>query len=400
MKRTVFAFLLVGGMVAAAAVPRVSNVTMTPYGKCRINYTLSEAPGIVTFEVLTNDVPIGAECLKNAVGDVNRVVEPGARTINWDASEIWPGHKFRTPSVKARVTVWPTNAPPDWLAVDLTSADCPVTYYASEAALPWGRISGNQKYKGDVLLMRKIPASHVLSFIGSPETEANHLAGRETRRMCTLTNDFYIGIYPLTFRQFYLLQNGPTSTETRLAPVFNQSYNRLRYNREDSPNAARPVNFPTTPPRTFVGSSSLLQDWRTKTGLVLDLPTAAQWEIACRAGTDGPTYAALNLICKPEVHPNNGYDVGLYQPNGWQLYDMIGNRYEWCLDYFSDNITAEAVTDPLGATSDASYRRMIRGSYHVGPYSQHMRAAFFTGEKDFGNDTYQHVGFRLCITLP
>ena len=131
MKRTVFAFLLVVGMAAAAAVPRVSNVTMTPYGKCRINYTLSEAPGIVTLEVLTNDVPIGAECLMNAVGDVNRVVVPGARTINWDASEIWPGHKFRTPSVKARVTVWPTNAPPDWLAVDLTSADCPVTYYAS-----------------------------------------------------------------------------------------------------------------------------------------------------------------------------------------------------------------------------------------------------------------------------
>ena len=201
MKRTVFAFLLVVGMAVAAAVPRASNVTMTSYGKCRINYTLSEAPGIVTFEVLTNDVPIGAECLKNAVGDVNRVVEPGARTINWDASEIWPGHKFRTPSVKARITVWPTNAPPDWLAVDLTSADCSVTYYASEAALPWGRISGNPKYKGDVMLMRKIPASHVLSFIGSPETEANHLAGRETRRMCTLTNETCCATIEITPRR-------------------------------------------------------------------------------------------------------------------------------------------------------------------------------------------------------
>ena len=397
MKRTVFAFLLVAGIAAEAVVPRVSNVTMTSYGKCNIKYTLSDAPGIVTFEILTNDVPIGAECLTNACGDVNRVVEPGARTINWDASEIWPGHKFKTPSVKARVTVWPTNAPPDWLAVDLMSADCPVTYYASEAALPWGRISGNQKYKGDVLLMRKIPVSHVLSFIGSPETEANHLAGRETRRMCTLTNDFFIGIYPLTFRQYYLLRNDPTSTETRLAPVFNQSYNMLRYNRANIDNSSHPVNFPTTS-RTFVGSTSLLQDWRTRTGLVLDLPTAAQWEIACRAGTDGPTYAALNLICDPEVHPNNGYEVGLYQPNGWQLYDMIGNRYEWCLDYFCENITSEAVTDPLGATSDASYRRMVRGSFHVGPYSTHMRAAFFTGEKDITSaNTY---GFRLCITLP
>ncbi len=396
MKRTVFAFLLVSGIATEAVVPRVSDVTMTSYGKCRINYTLSDAPGIVTFEILTNDVPIAAECLTNACGDVNRVVEPGARTINWNASEIWPGHKFRTPSVKARVTVWPTNAPPDWLAVDLMSADCPVTYYASEAALPWGRISGNPKYKGDVMLMRKIPASHVLSFIGSPETEANHLTdGRETRRMCTLTNDFYIGIYPLTFRQFYLLQDGPTSAETRLSPVPNQSYNILRYHRQNL-TTTRPVNFPTTS-RTFVGGNSRLNDWRTKTGLVLDLPTAAQWEYACRAGTDGPTYAALNLICNPNAGAS-GYEVGLYQPNSWQLYDMIGNMYERCLDYFTANITPEAVTDPLGATSDASYRRVIRGTFQNAPFDQHMRAAFLTGNVD--TDQNSIMSFRLCITLP
>ncbi|MBR0506282.1 MAG: hypothetical protein IJJ84_12830, partial [Kiritimatiellae bacterium] len=74
MKRAACAFLLVAALSASGAVPRVSGVTMTPYGKCRINYTLSEAPGILTFEILTNDVPIGAECLTNACGDVNRVV--------------------------------------------------------------------------------------------------------------------------------------------------------------------------------------------------------------------------------------------------------------------------------------------------------------------------------------
>ena len=244
--------------------------------------------------------------------------------------------------------------------------------------------------------MRKIPASHVLSFIGSPETEANHLAGRETRRMCTLTNDFYIGIYPVTFRQFYLLNDGPSSTEARLAPVYNQSYNMLRYHRDNAASTPRPVNFPTTS-RTFVGGNSRLRDWRTRTGLELDLPTAAQWEIACRAGTDGPTYAALDLICNPNAGAS-GYEVGLYQPNSWQLYDMIGNRYEFCLDYFSDNITSEAVTDPLGATSDASFRRVIRGTYHTGTYSTHMRAAFFTGSADINQG--QAYGFRLCITLP
>ena len=226
---------------------------------------------------------------------------------------------------------------------------------------------------------------------------SNHLAGRETRRMCTLTNDFYIGIYPLTFRQFFLLNDGPSSTETRLAPVYNQSYNMLRYHRDNAASTPRPVNFPTTS-RTFVGGNSRIGDWRTGTGLELDLPTSAQWEIACRAGTDGPTYAALNLICNPNAGAS-GYEVGLYQPNSWQLYDMIGNRYEFCLDYFSDNITSEAVTDPLGATSDASFRRVIRGTFHKeGAYSTHMRAAFFTTSNDTAQE--QNNGFRLCITLP
>ncbi len=397
MKKIIPVFLLVAGTVASAAVPRVFDVTMTQYGKCRIGYTLSEAPGIVTFDILTNGVSIGVQNLTNAVGDVNRLVQPGARTILWNADKIWPGHKFRTPCVTAKVTVWPTNAPPDWLAVDLTKADCPVTYYTSEAALPWGSIGGNQKYKGDVMLMRKVPASHVLSFMGSPETEANHLSdGRETRRMCTLTNDFYIGIYPMTFRQYYLL-NDSTSTETRLTPVPNQSYNMLRYNVNNLATGVLPIDFPNTS-RTQIGSLSELQAWRDKTGLVLDLPTSAQWEYACRAGTDTALYngaytsANLAAICDPNA---NVYEVGLHDANNWQLYDMIGNVFEWCLDYYEDGISSDSVTDPLGPVADSSIRRKIRGYHNISIYK---RAAFVTAEVQ--NLQRGNISFRLCITLP
>ena len=399
MVKRMFCFAVLGGVLAAsAAVPRVSGVTMTSYGTCRINYTLSEAPGIVTFDILTNDVSIGAQNLTNAVGDVNRVIQPGVREIVWAAKDIWPDHTFRTPCVKARVTVWPTNAPPDWLAVDLTKEGCPVTYYASEEALPWGKIWTNEKYKGDVLLMRKISASHVLSFMGSPETEANRVAGRETRRMCTLTNDFYLAIYPTTFRQYYLFKDGPASTESRLSPLANQSYNMLRYHSGNTPNSALPINFPTTG-RTTVGGSSLLKAWRDKTGLTLDLPTSAQWEYACRAGTDTPLYygdgsmSNLSTIC-PVLGASHGAEVGTRGGNVWMLFNMIGNGYEWCLDYFEDSITADAVTDPLGPTSDASNRRKIRGHHDN---DIHKRAAFFSAS---GYTTQQaNIGFRLCITL-
>jgi len=285
------------------------------------------------------------------------------------------------------------------LAIDLTTGSfpCPVTYYASEDALPWGKIWTNPVYKGDVLLMRKIKASHVLSFMGSPETEANRIAGRETRRMCTLTNDFYMAIFPTTCRHHYLLTDA-ASTETRLIPIFYQSYNMLRYTSDNKTNAALPINFPTTS-RTRIGSSSILQTFRDHTGLVLDLPTSAQWEYACRAGMDTPlnwgdgSMERLGIIC--QLGGACRYEVGTKGSNNWQLFDMIGNIYEWCLDYGEDDITAEAVTDPLGPLSHAQVQRKIRGLHGN---DIHKRCAFFTWS---GHTTQQeNIGYRLCIPLP
>lgn len=397
MRSVLFASLLGSALSAAAAVPRVSDVAMTSYSPCFITYTLSEAPGIVTFDILTNGVSIGLQNLTNAVGDVNRLVQPGPGRIEWNAQEVWPGHKFRTPCVTARVTVWPTNAPPDWLAVDLTKTDCPVTYYASEEALPWGKIWTNQKYKGDVLLMRKIHASHVLSFMGSPETEPNHVTdGRETRRMCTLTNDYYMAIYPLTFRQYYLLNQGPTATESRLTPVMNITYNALRFSTTWA--TIEYVDFPSKTDRTTVGSASLLKAWRDRTGLVFDLPTSAQWEFACRAGTDTPLYngdaTAANLAAISQSGYNKGYEVGKYAGNGWMLFDMIGNCYEWCLDYYEDSIATDAVTDPLGPTSRTDLGRKVRGYHGV---DGNKRSAFVSSKKYSDADEWN--GCRLCITL-
>ena len=389
--------------VAGAAVPRVSNVRMTQDGKHRakITYEISEAPGIATLDILTNGVPIGASVLTNATGDVNKLLGVGPHQIVWKPWETWPGHTFETASVTAKVTVWPTNAPPDWLAVELTKADYPVTYYATEDALPWGKIWQNKTYKGDVFLMRRIPASHAQSFMGSPESEANRIAGRETRRMCTLTNDYYMAIFPTTFRHYYLL-NDHTATEARLTPVVTLSYNMLRYNTGNADNKALPVNFPTTS-RTFVGGTSYLKAWRDKTGLTFDLPTSAQWEYACRAGMDTPinwpggtgSMDDLGVVCQLG---KNCYEVGGKGANSWYLFDTIGNCYEWVLDYFegdSDPIPPDPVTDPFGPMSEPKVQRKIRG-FHA--QDIHKRAAFFTASEHLRKS--QEIGFRLCVMLP
>lgn len=98
------------------------------------------------------------------------------------------------------------------------------------------------------------------------------------------------------------------------------------------------------------------------------LPTEAEWEYACRAGTTGPfsfssnprsferdadKYAWFNLNSNGTSHP-----VGQKLPNPWGLYDMHGNVYEWCWDRYG-NFTQDPVIDPAGSSS--GYCRVVRG---------------------------------------
>lgn len=92
-------------------------------------------------------------------------------------------------------------------------------------------------------------------------------------------------------------------------------------------------------------------------GLGARLPTEAEWEHACRAGTKGATYGVLDDVA---WYSGNGggdttRDVGHKLPNDWGLYDMLGNVYEWCADGYRQYIS-EPVTDPEGFGPKRVYR--------------------------------------------
>ena len=107
-------------------------------------------------------------------------------------------------------------------------------------------------------------------------------------------------------------------------------------------------------------------------GYCFSLPTEAQWEYACRAGTTTPFHFGDTLNGdKANCNGNYPYgtstkgqylrktsEVGSYPANVWELYDMHGNVYEWCSDWYGDYPNG-AVTDPTGASSGSS--RVIRG---------------------------------------
>ncbi|HPC92994.1 MAG TPA: bifunctional serine/threonine-protein kinase/formylglycine-generating enzyme family protein [Myxococcota bacterium] len=127
----------------------------------------------------------------------------------------------------------------------------------------------------------------------------------------------------------------------------------------------------------------------------LRLPTEAEWEYACRAGTTGTRYGELHKIAwyngnsDGKTHP-----VGTKAPNAWGLYDMLGNVWEWCQDWYGD-YPSGSVAGPTGP-STGSGRVFRGGSWSNG--TRYQRAAY--RGSDSSGHRYHDLGFRLTRSVP
>ena len=150
----------------------------------------------------------------------------------------------------------------------------------------------------------------------------------------------------------------------------------------------------TWPETEQVDNDSFMGKLRMRTGLTFDLPTEAQWEYACRAGTSTP-WSTGDDASKINGIFDSGYSfkvVGSYAPNAWGFYDMHGNVREWCVDAAYTRLGTDAETDPKGSPGD--YARLLRGGGADSPASD-VRSArrYWSGRRDRGYD----YGFRaIC----
>jgi formylglycine-generating enzyme required for sulfatase activity len=129
-------------------------------------------------------------------------------------------------------------------------------------------------------------------------------------------------------------------------------------------------------------------------GYVYTLPTEAQWEYACRAGTTGDYAGDLNSMAWHSGNSGSStHAVATKQANAWGLHDMHGNVWEWCLDRYSDRYPGGSVTDYAGPRSGSD--RVIRGGSWVGT-AQSCRSASRIG--DVPGYSWNVLGFRLALS--
>jgi sulfatase modifying factor 1 len=125
------------------------------------------------------------------------------------------------------------------------------------------------------------------------------------------------------------------------------------------------------------------------------LPTEAEWEYACRAGTKGARYGSLDEV---GWHSGNSghrtHPVGRKKPNAWGLHDMLGGVYEWCFGLYGP-YPQSAVTDPLGRLEGASVNARGGSYLHDGQYARAASRAH-----QVFNTRVESLGFRLVLSEP
>jgi len=133
---------------------------------------------------------------------------------------------------------------------------------------------------------------------------------------------------------------------------------------------------------------------RLPTGMAYQLPTEAQWEYACRAGTT-TAFSFGNSLTSDQANisggPSETTDAGNYPANGWGFHDMHGNVWEWCADWYGDYPRGSA-RDPVGPAVGSN--RVTRGGSWLGTANS-ARSAY---RSRYGPaDSIDYLGFRLSL---
>ena len=370
-----------GAFIAGSAIKNVTAKQRYPWnGKVDISYTIvggvaaeAEQSGeVAVLKVAAIDKTANTTNMATKLsGDVS--VTEGTHSFVWDMEA--DGLSFRSSNVVFKVCC--ETLPLTYCVIDLSAGSSAASYPVTYLSEPPSGGFNVSKYKTTKLVLKRIEAG---SF--------------KMRGTCdvTLTKPFYCGLFEVTQGQWELVTGSNPCSSTSYGkgnsyPVHYVSYNMIR-------GSSVGAGWPSS---SAVDASSFLGKLRARTGLDFDLPTEAQWEYACRAGTTTTfSYgdsANGSYMWYSSNSSSKAHEVGTKSPNPWGLYDMHGNVWEWCLDWYASSLTGG--TDPKGSSS-GSYR-VLRG----GSWGSAASNCASSGRNSINpsHENSNGFGFRLVRTL-
>jgi len=225
--------------------------------------------------------------------------------------------------------------------------------------------------KGVTMKLVRIPAGKFV--MGSPKTEAGHDNDEGPQHWVKISKAFYMGVTEVTQSQYQsIMGKNPSKFKGPQNPVEQVSWDDAR---------------------AFCAALS------KKTGRAVRLPSEAQWEYACRAGTKtrfsfGGDDKALDA--HGWYRANSGgktHPVGQKKPNAFGLYDMHGNLWEWCRDGYDEKFYANAKNVDPENTTESKHRVRRGGSWYNSPLNCRAADRYWgtTGRR------YYDFGFRVVI---
>ena len=218
--------------------------------------------------------------------------------------------------------------------------------------------------------------------MGSPTGEKDR-NDDETEHEVTLTKDFYLAKFMVTQAQYESVTGtNPSYFKGKQLPVGEVSWHE---------------------------AAAFCTALGAKLNVTVELPSEAQWEYACRAGTTTAFHFGSKLRgdqanCDghyPYGTHEQGEDkkstvsVGSYKPNAFGLYDMHGNLWEWCRDYFGPYDKVASTTDPIQSTQQSKDQRVLRGGSWANDAAI-CRAAY---RYHLAPDSRTRIGFRVCVRV-
>ena len=238
--------------------------------------------------------------------------------------------------------------------------------------------------KGVSLGLALIPSGQFR--MGSPQSGTSANSDEKPQHTVTIAKPFYMGITEVTQAQWK-------------AVMGTEPWKGKKYTKDGGENAASYISW--------TGVMSFCQKLSAKLGRAVRLPTEAEWEYACRAGSKTAycfgdddsqlgDYAWYTKNTR-RIGEKYAHAVGRKKPNAWGLYDMHGNVWEWCADYYGEKYYAAGgnTVDPTGPGSGSS--RVLRGGSFGDVGGRYCRSAGRVS--DGPGHRSVHYGFRVVLSV-